>query len=136
MSAIDTDTALGLPVVGSTRPRAQVEALWEQYSNAWADIPEAQRRQLLEQSTTPSVHYTDKFGSVTGYDALLAHIERLESSPFGRMTHRTNRMQLHRSCGQADYTIMDAEGKQDLWNGTIFVEWAVDGRFNKISVFF
>ena len=132
--AAETATAFGLRIVGPAQPQHLCEQAWQRYCTAWTAIPTQQRQQLLEQSVTPTIHYTDKLTDSTGYDTLTRHIELFQTHATGA-SFITKQLSLHHRYGRAEYTCVDAGGKAVL-DGVDFIEFADDGRICNIVGFY
>lgn len=105
------------------------------YCEAWNAPTEGTRRALLEKSWTDDGAYTDPRSDLSGRDALLAHISRVQAARTGSRIVRTSDVDLHHGLLRFAWKLVDPQGAT-LVEGIDFGELAADGRLRRIVGFF
>ena len=107
---------------------------WNLYQSAWGPIPEAERRELLAQSVSEEIVYTDPASQVEGVEALAERIAASQAKFAGSRFKNDSFLEHH---GQAlfQWTMYDAEGAVFV-KGSSFGRFGEDGRLIQATGFF
>lgn len=107
---------------------------WNVYQSAWAPISDAQRRELLAQSVSDDVVYTDPATRVHGVEALAERIA-MSQEQFPGARFRNDSFLEHHDQGLFQWTMLNGEGT-DAVMGTSFARFGEDGRLVQATGFF
>ena len=107
---------------------------WNTYQAAWGPISEAERRELLAQSVSDAIVYTDPVSQVTGVRALA---ERIAASQvqFKGFSFRNDSFLEHHGQALFHWTMYDATGEVFV-RGSSFGRFGEDGRLTQATGFF
>ena len=136
LSSVVTDPASnGTPLAQLAHPRDKCEQTWQHYVDAWSSPQPQQRLTHLQQALAPDFSYADKAMHITAsYDEFVRHIGQMHEQYTG-MHSETQKLYLYHAVGLADHTSVDGQGKVVL-NGREYVEFAEDGRINRVQSFY
>ena len=110
--------------------RTQLDA----YLKAYADIPATEREQLLRQSVTPDITFTNPNGEGRGFEALVKHIEGFQKVAPGTSFKRTSLIAHHNEL-LVGWTMCQADGSA-LANGHTFARFDEQQRLAYTAGFF
>ena len=89
------------------------ELIWKTYQDAWADIPAAERQQLLHQSVAQDCTFTSPTSDGKGLQELTATIEQFQKQ-FPGATFQTHKMIQHHQQALAEWIMYDKQGIEFL----------------------
>ncbi len=107
---------------------------WNTYQAAWGPIPEAERRELLAQSVSDAIVYTDPASQVEGVQALAERIAASQER-FTGYTFRNDDFLEHHGQALFHWTMYDATGAVFV-RGASFGRFGGDGRIIQATGFF
>ncbi len=107
---------------------------WNIYQSAWASMDEAKRRELLTQSVTDEVAYTDPASEAHGVVELSERIARSQAR-FPGAHFRNDSFLEHHGQGLFQWTMYDREGAVFV-KGASFGRFGEDGRLVQATGFF
>ena len=106
---------------------------WNIYQAAWGPVSETERRDLLAQSVSDHIIYTDPGSQVEGVEALADRIAQSQAR-FAGCTFRNDDFLEHHDQGLFHWTMHDADGAA-LVKGASFARFE-DGRLVQATGFF
>ena len=107
---------------------------WKIYQSAWAPISDAERRELLRQSVSDDVVYTDPVSQVHGVDALAERIGKSQQQ-FPNARFRNDSFLEHHGQGLFQWTMLNGEGAEVV-KGSSFARFGEDDRLVQATGFF
>jgi len=105
------------------------------YGEAWGDVSEAQRRELLDASWADGGVYCDPLTTVTGRRAVEQHIADFADRLPGHTIVVTTGVDSHDGFARFGWEIRQPDGAV-LSEGMDFVAFAADGRISRVIGFF
>ena len=107
---------------------------WNIYQSAWAPIGDAERRELLRQSVSDNIVYTDPASQVHGVKALAERIGKSQEQ-FPNARFRNDSFLEHHDQGLFQWTMLNGEGAEVV-KGSSFARFGEDGRLVQATGFF
>ena len=107
---------------------------WNIYQSAWGPVDEPTRRELLAQSVSEDVVYTDPASQTHGVDELAKRIAQSQQQ-FSGARFRNDSFLEHHGQGLFQWTMYDGEGAVFL-KGSSFGRFGEDGRLVQATGFF
>ncbi|MGY2733829.1 nuclear transport factor 2 family protein [Sphingomonas sp. UYP23] len=107
---------------------------WNIYQSAWSPIGGTERRELLRQSVSDDIVYTDPASQVHGADALAERICKSQQQVPGSRFRNDSFIE-HRGQGIFQWTMLNGEGA-DAVKGSSFARFGEDGRLVQATGFF
>ena len=105
------------------------------YVDAWSDIDEAKRRELLDAAWADDGVYCDPLATLSGRSALEEHIAGFTERMPGHTIVLTTGVDIHDGFARFGWEMRQPDGAQ-LTEGMDFVTFAPDGRISRVIGFF
>ncbi|MDE1178799.1 MAG: nuclear transport factor 2 family protein [Edaphobacter sp.] len=88
-------------------------AAWDVYQEAWSDMPEAKRRELLEKALAEGCRFASPAGEGEGIEALVTHIGEFQAQYPGAY-FKTFKFLFHHDQALAHWTMFGKDGAEFL----------------------
>jgi hypothetical protein len=89
------------------------QATWEIYQNAWADITDVERKELLSRSLADNISFSSLTSEGQGLAKMIANIENFQKQ-FHGATFRTHKYYEHHDQLLAEWMMYDKNGAELL----------------------
>ena len=108
-------------------------ATWKTYQDAWANVSDAERQRLLEESVADDCTFTSPVGQGKGRGQLTAHIEQFQQQ-FPGATFKTHTLLDQHAQALAEWIMYDKTGAEYL-PGKSYARFHPDGRLVHLAGF-
>lgn len=116
-----------------TMTEINLQQLWKNYQDAWADISLEERKRLLHASVNMNVTFTSPVGKGQGYDNLVAHIANFQTQ-FPGAHFRSNQLFEQNSQLLSAWTMFNQDGSEFL-NGHSYARLDDEGHLVHLAGF-
>ena len=109
------------------------QEVWKDYQAAWANISDAERRELLERSVAADCVYADPAGDAEGLEALIAYVGRFQQQ-FPGARFENDALLVHHDQALATWRRLDPNGGPPA-PGNSYAQFGSDGRLVRMTGF-
>ena len=116
-------------------PSETMTKLVDAYCSVWAMSDATSRRQQLDRVWSAEATYTDPTLENAGAEAFLSHLSALATEHPGARVERISSLDSHHGFARFQWKLVLSDGTT-LIDGTDFLDFAADGRIERIIGFF